>query len=82
MKFTEDQNLAYFDFWMKNKAQNEVFNLNQLVGNVFLPPQSGWGGDPLRRKYLGIAYVVEIPKQRIFQDDQQNNSLERNWRCG
>ena len=30
-KFTKDQNLAYFDYWMKNKAQNKVFNLKQFV---------------------------------------------------
>ena len=33
-KFIYDQSLAYFDYWVKNKAQNK-----QLVDNIFPPPK-------------------------------------------
>lgn len=36
-KFTEDWYIAYFGFWVKDKAQNGLFNLKQSVDNV-LPP--------------------------------------------
>lgn len=28
-EFIKERNLAQFDFWVKNKAQNEAFNLKQ-----------------------------------------------------
>lgn len=40
-KFIDDQNLAYFDSWVKNKAQNKVVNLKQLIDNVFPPLEVG-----------------------------------------
>lgn len=39
-KFNDNQNLAYFDSWVKNKAQNGVFNLKQLVDNIFPLPKA------------------------------------------
>lgn len=39
--FLEDQNLPYSDYCMKNKAQNGVCNLKQLVANVFPTPEAG-----------------------------------------
>ena len=41
LKFIEDQNLAYLNYWMKNKAQNKVFSLKWLVDSAFLPCNIG-----------------------------------------
>jgi hypothetical protein len=34
-------NLAGFDAWVKNKAHNGVFNLKQLLDNMFPEPEIG-----------------------------------------
>ena len=40
-EFNGDRNLAGFDSWVKNKAQNGVFNLKQLLENMFPAPEAG-----------------------------------------
>ena len=37
-KFSGDKNLVGFDFWVRNKAQNGIFNLKQLIENMFPAP--------------------------------------------
>lgn len=60
-KVIEDQSLVYFDNWMNNKAQNAIFNLQQL----FPHHQSG-----------GVAYVAGTPCQRVFKNNNLNNSFQ------
>src|SRR5665213_2351825 len=40
-EFSGDRNLAGFDSWVKNKAQNGIFNLKQLVENMFPEVEAG-----------------------------------------
>ena len=40
-EFSGDRNLAGFDSWVKNKAQNGIFNLKQLVENMFPEGETG-----------------------------------------
>ena len=40
-EFSGDRNLAGFDFWVKNKAQNGIFNLKQMVENMFPEGETG-----------------------------------------
>ena len=52
--FSGDRNLVGFDYWMKNKAQNGVFNLNQLLDNMFPAPEAGEMVTPRAEKMRDI----------------------------
>ena len=82
-EFNGDRNLAGFDSWVKNKAQNGVFNLKQLLENMFPAPEAGEVVTPGLKK-CGRCFCGGIPWPKGCPRRHPKLFLggRRSWRSG